>query len=73
MFGWLSAASVWASHVNRASRSASFGKRVRQDLQRDIAIELRIAGTVDLTHASFADLGRDFVDAEAGAKCESQR
>ena len=47
-------------------------ERVRQDLQRDIAIELRVAGPVDLAHAPFADLRGDFVDAEARAGGESQ-
>ena len=47
-------------------------ERVRQDLQRDIAIELRVAGPPHLPHAAFADLGGDFVDAEAGAGGKGQ-
>ena len=30
-------------------------ERVRQDLQGDIAIELRVAGPLHLAHAAFAD------------------
>ena len=36
-------------------------ERVREDLQRDVAIELRVAGAVDLSHAAFADQRGDFV------------
>ena len=43
------------------------GERVRQDLDRDVAIQLRVARAVDLAHAAFADRRDDFVDAEAGA------
>ncbi len=37
------------------------GEFLRQDLQRDISVELGIGGTVDLAHASLADLLQDFV------------
>ena len=72
MFGWFSDASVCASRVNRASRSGSLAKRVGQDLERDIAIQLRVARAIDLSHAAFADRRGDFVDAEAGAGGEGQ-
>ena len=39
MFGWLSAASVCASRSKRARRSGSAAKQLRQDLDRDVAIE----------------------------------
>ena len=58
--------------MNRASRSGIAGERVGQDLQRDVAIELRVAGPIHLPHAAFADLRGDFVDAEAGAGSEGQ-
>ena len=45
-------------------------EEIRQNFQRDIAVELRVAGLVDLTHATFTDLGGDFIDAEAGAWVE---
>ena len=39
---------------------------VRQDLQRDIAIQLRIPGAIHLTHAACADRSDDFIRSEAG-------
>ena len=42
-------------------------ERVGQDLDRDGAIEARVAGPVDLAHAAGAEGGEDFVRAEAGA------
>ena len=42
-------------------------ERVRQDLDRDVAIQLRVARAIHLAHAAFADLRGDFVDAEARA------
>ena len=48
------------------------GERVGQYLERDIAIELRIARAVDLAHPAGADAGDDFVDAEARAGSERQ-
>ena len=48
-------------------------ERLGQDLDRDVAIQLRIARAIDLAHAPFADLRGDFVDAEAGAGGEGQR
>ena len=47
------------------------GEGVGQDLQRDIAIELRIARAKHLAHAAGADLGGDFVGTEAGARGQS--
>ena len=49
------------------------GERVRQDFKRDVAVELRITRPIDLPHPAFTDLGRDDVDAEAGAGTEGQR
>jgi hypothetical protein len=42
-------------------------KGVREDLQRNVAIELRVAGAVDLPHATFADQRGDLVEAETSA------
>ena len=47
-------------------------ERVRQDLDRDVAIQLRVARAIDLAHAACADRGDDFVDAEARAGGEGQ-
>ena len=38
-----------------------------QDLQRDVAIEPRVARAIHLAHATRADQGDDFVGAEPGA------
>ena len=43
------------------------GERLRQDLDRDITIELRIPRAVHLSHAAHADLGGDLIRAEVGA------
>ena len=48
------------------------GERIGQDLQRDVAIELRVARAIDLAHAPGADDGEDLVRAEACAGSESQ-
>ena len=47
-------------------------KRLRQDLDRDGAIEARIAGFVNLTHAARAQRGQDFERAEPGAGIQGQ-
>jgi hypothetical protein len=43
------------------------GKRLWQDLDRDVAIQPRVARPIDLAHATSADWGEDLVRAEAGA------
>ena len=43
-----------------------------QDLDRDVAVQFRIARAKYLPHPAFADLGRDFVNAEAGAGSQGQ-
>ena len=42
------------------------GEGVGEDLQRDIAAELRVGGAIDLAHAALADEGGDVVMAETG-------
>ena len=42
------------------------GKRVGEDLQRHLAVELRVSRLIDLPHPAFADEGGDVVMAEAG-------
>jgi hypothetical protein len=66
MCGWFSEARVCASRWKRARRSGSLANEW-QDLQRDVAIQRRIAGPIHFAHAAFADLGSDFVDAETRA------
>ena len=46
--------------------------RCWKNLDRHRAIEAGVPGPVHLTHSTHADLGRDFVRAEAGAGCEGQ-
>ncbi|HYM23527.1 MAG TPA: hypothetical protein VEU08_09970 [Vicinamibacterales bacterium] len=41
-----------------------------QDFDRDVTIELRVAGAVDLTHAARTERRQDFINAEACASCE---
>jgi hypothetical protein len=48
------------------------GEGVGQNLQRYVTIQLRVVGAIHLAHAPFADLGRDFIDAEARAGSEGQ-
>ena len=48
------------------------GERVRQDLDRDLAIQRRVRCPIHLPHAAFADRRSDFVDAEAGAGSQGQ-
>ncbi len=43
---------------------------VRQDLQRDLAVELGVGGLPDLAHAAFPEQSGDVVVAEAGADAE---
>jgi len=43
---------------------------VGQDLQRDLAVELRVGGLPDLSHAALAQEGGDVVVPEAGAGSE---
>jgi hypothetical protein len=48
------------------------GERVRQDLQGDVAIELRVASAIHLAHATGADGRDDLVRAESGSWGERQ-
>ncbi len=47
--------------------------RVREDLEGYIPPELRIVSAVHLAHAALADLGGDFIRAEAGARAEGHK
>ena len=66
MLGWFSEASTCASRWNRASRSGS-ARTIGQDLQRDIAIELRVMRAPDLAHAAFAEQARHLIGTDTGA------
>jgi hypothetical protein len=69
MFGWFSAASVFASRSKRASRSGSCAN-VRQNLDSDLPTEIGIDSAPHFAHASRADLGGDFVRTDPGACSE---
>ena len=49
------------------------GKRLRQDLERHLPVQLGIGGLVDLPHASLADEGGDVVVAESGTDGQRHR
>ena len=70
MFGWLSDARSCASRSKRASRSGSRGERSRQNLDRDVALELRVARAIDLAHAAGAEGGEDLVGPETSTGTE---
>ena len=46
--------------------------RGRQDLDGDLALQLRVGGPIYLAHPPFANLRGDFIDAETGAGREGQ-
>ena len=46
---------------------------VRDDLDRHVATELRVARAIDLAHAPGADKREDLVGAKASAGCQGQK
>ena len=60
-------ARIWASRVNRARRSGISREDVGEDLQGNLAVELRVGGLPDLSHAALAEEGSHIVAPEAGA------
>ncbi len=44
---------------------------LRQDLDRDLPLQVRVSSAIHLAHAADADLGGDFIRAEAGASSQS--
>jgi flagellar biosynthesis regulator FlbT len=46
------------------------GKKIRQDFDRDVALELGVAGAIDLAHATRAQGAQDFVRSESSASGE---
>ena len=48
------------------------GHRGGQDLERDGPLEIDVNCTIDLSHATGANLASNFVDADAGARSEGQ-
>ena len=66
MLGWLSAASTCASRWKRATPLGVLRERRGQHLDRDVAVELRVARAIDLAHAARADGAGDLVGADPG-------
>ena len=64
MCGWFSAAIARASCSKRRTRSASSAKIFRQDLDRHVPPEARIARLPHLTHSAFAQLVQDSIGTE---------
>ena len=61
----------FALETGEAIRIAREG--VRQDLQRDLAIQLGIARAIDLAHAAGPEGGEDLVRAEADAGLQGRQ
>jgi hypothetical protein len=64
MLGWLRAAMAFAS---RSNRPGAFGELGGKDFERDLAVELRVLGEVDLSHAALSELLEDAVVRERPA------
>src|SRR4029079_5655479 len=55
------------------SQSVGIGRqRQRQDLDRDVTLQFRVGGAIDLPHPAFAALRGNVVDTEACAGSEGQ-
>ena len=73
MFGWFSDASTSGFALKAREPIVVRGERGRQNLDGDLAFELRVRRAVDLAHAAGADGGDDFIGAETRAGSEGQR
>ena len=67
MLGWLSEASARRFVAEVSDRLGVAVHPARQHLERDAAIEARVAGEIDLAHAARAERAEDLVGAHAGA------
>ena len=70
MLGWLRLARTCASRWNRARAIRISREGVGEDLQRDLAVELRVGGLPDLAHAALAEEGGHVVVADRSAGTE---
>ena len=61
MFGWFRLAAAWASRRKRSTNVGSRAKLGREHLDRDVAVELPVAGEVHVGHAAARDLADDLV------------
>jgi hypothetical protein len=48
-------------------------EEIREDLDRHVAIQTRVAGTIDLPHPAHADQGEDFVRASYHERSRDQK
>ena len=71
ILGWLRLARICASRREPGEAVRIVGEGVGEDLQGDLAVELRVCGLPDLAHAPLAEQGGDVVMAETGARAES--
>ena len=58
---------IWLRVRTRAMRSGSARNAVEDDLDGDLAPELRVARAIDLAHAAGADGEQDFVSTQTSA------
>ena len=73
MLGWLSAPAARASWSKRRSASASAAARAAATLDGHLAAEARVAGAIDLAHASRAEQGDDLVGPQPRARGQLAR
>src|SRR5271157_2781635 len=72
MFGWSSAATA-RFHFETLPPRGIAGHFGWKNLQRDVAIQARVASAVDLAHSPGAQQGEDLVRAESGPGGEWHR
>ncbi len=72
MFGWFSDAESVGLALEPRQAIGIGRELVRQHLDRDVAVQLRVAGAVDLAHAAGAEGGGDLEGAECGADVQGQ-
>ena len=73
MLGWLRDASDLRLALKPREPIGVAREQIRQNLDRDIAIELRVPRAIHLAHAARADRRDDFVRAEMGAGSQGHR
>ena len=67
MCGWFSEARACASRSKRPRRSGSDAKTRGKNLDRDLAMQLGVAGAIDLAHTANAERADDLVRADVCA------
>ena len=67
MFGWVEAGEHLRFPLEPGEPVRISREGVGEDLQRDVAAELRVGGAIDLAHAAYADEGGHVIVPEAGA------